>query len=130
MERDTEQEFWTRLRNRRRWSRADAEWALVQWQASKESLEEFSDRHGIAAQRLVRWRRRADKRRGPRAGLRQSAPPAGPLTLVPVTVRGSAAETANRNAVVVAVAGMRIEILDTKATAAAWVAALVGQVRS
>lgn len=43
--------------NRRRWSARDAEVVLAAWRESGERLSQFAARHGLVAERLLRWRR-------------------------------------------------------------------------
>ena len=45
------------LLKRRRWSARDAEEVLSAWRESGEPLSKFAARHGLVAERLLRWRR-------------------------------------------------------------------------
>src|SRR5262245_47903076 len=129
MKRETDDERWGRLRERRRWRRADTEWALAAWEASGESLDGFTRKHGIQPRRLAKGRTRL------KAVALQRAPssPTGamaPVTLLPVTVAPTPAEPAETNGsgyVVVSTGGVRVEIRDPRATAVEWVASLVGK---
>ncbi len=47
----------TGVLKRRRWSVRDAEVVLNAWRESGEPLSKFTARHGLVAERLLRWRR-------------------------------------------------------------------------
>jgi hypothetical protein len=90
---------------------------VADWETSGESVAGFASRLGIDSQRLYWWRRRL------RASASETA--AGSARLVPVTLR----EIADGNvgaAIVVSVAGIRIDVHEVDAATAAWVRALIG----
>jgi transposase-like protein len=83
---------------------------IDEWKQSGDTIAEFSRKRGLVPERLYLWRKRFGE---------ATAPPARPLTLVPVTVVST-----NADVVVQLPNGVAIEIANASP---AWVAAVVSE---
>jgi hypothetical protein len=103
------------------WSEADARSAIAASEASGLSLKAFACRHGLSEKRLYWWRDRIGE-----------VVPAKSTeaSLVPVTVTRSPFVSLGSSSISIAVDDVQIEVADTTAVAASWVAELVVRVRA
>ena len=107
---------------RTRWTSEVARQELGQWQASGLPLEAYARQRGLVAQRLRWWRQQL--------GVDAVAPPPRVRpTLVPVTVRGGAADAAEVALVLELDDVARVEVREVSSATAAWVGVLLATLR-
>lgn len=107
---------------RTRWTSEVARQELTQWQASGLPLEAYARQRGLVAQRLRWWRQQLS--------VAAVAPPLRVRpTLVPVTVRGGAAEAAEVALVLELDDVARVEVREVSSATAAWVGVLLATLR-
>ena len=121
---DREADPYEGLRTRSHWTREDAARVLEDWQRSGESMRGFALRRGLGLHRMQWWRERLK-------GMPKAKSPSArfvPATLVRGPLLSMDSET-SQPCVIVAAAGVRVEVLDTRGVDARWVASLLTAVQ-
>ena len=102
------------------WTEAEAREVLAACEQSGETVVAFARRHGLNVSRLYGWRQRLKRNRAAEGAF---AP------LIPMTIRAAGVESSPGRGVCIIDGELRVEVADTSAVSAAWVATLLRRVR-
>jgi transposase-like protein len=102
----------------RRWRQEDAESVLAAWEESGLSLSGFAAKQGVNVQRLSWWRKQLEER--DRGGARGRKKRPAVLSFIPAVMSASTVRVVLRLP-----RGVEVEVADTGAVPAAWLAEAV-----